>query len=188
MEITLHRYLGKHQNIIHCVGSGEDAVWTWIAMELAEGGDLFDKIEADEGVGEDVAHFYFTQLIGAVSYMHSKGVAHRDIKPENVLLSAEGDLKLADFGLAALFYRNGKARLCNTVCGSPPYIAPEIISGRRSRRLDVLDTGYAANVSDIWSCGVVLFVLLVGNTPWDEPTRCSDEFREYVDTGGRTTD
>ena len=188
MEITLHKYLGKHQNIIHCVGSGEDAVWTWIAMELAEGGDLFDKIEADEGVGEDVAHFYFTQLIGAVSYMHSKGVAHRDIKPENVLLSAEGDLKLADFGLAALFHRNGQARLCNTVCGSPPYIAPEIISGRRSRRLDVLDAGYAANISDIWSCGVVLFVLLVGNTPWDEPTRCSDEFREYVDTGGRTTD
>lgn len=157
-------------------------------MELAEGGDLFDKIEADEGVGEHVAHFYFTQLISAVSYMHSKGVAHRDLKPENILLSAQGDLKLADFGLAALFNRGGKVRLCNTVCGSPPYIAPEIISGRRSKRPDIVDIGYEANISDIWSCGVVLFVLLVGNTPWDEPTRRSDEFKEYVDTNGRTTD
>ncbi len=157
-------------------------------MELAEGGDLFDKIEADEGVGEDIAHFYFSQLINAVGYMHSKGVAHRDIKPENVLLSAEGDLKLSDFGLAALFQKDGQLRLCNTVCGSPPYIAPEIVSGRRSKRADVLDVGYAANICDIWSCGVVLFVLLVGNTPWDEPTMRSEEFKEYVETGGHTTD
>jgi serine/threonine-protein kinase Chk1 len=157
-------------------------------MELAEGGDLFDKIEADEGVGEDIAHFYFSQLVSAVGYMHSMGIAHRDIKPENVLLSAEGDLKLSDFGLAALFKKDGKLRVCNTVCGSPPYIAPEIVSGRRSRRADMLDVGYAANICDIWSCGVVLFVLLVGNTPWDEPTMRSDEFKEYVDTGGHTTD
>ncbi|KAJ4365250.1 Chk1 protein kinase [Neocucurbitaria cava] len=188
MEILLHQHLGKHLNIIHCLGSGEDALWTWIAMELAEGGDLFDKIEADEGVGEDIAHFYFSQLISAVGYMHSKGVAHRDIKPENVLLSAEGDLKLSDFGLAALFKKDGQLRLCNTVCGSPPYIAPEIVSGRRSKRADVLDVGYAANICDVWSCGVVLFVLLVGNTPWDEPTMRSEEFKEYVQTGGHTSD
>lgn len=188
MEIVLHQHLGKHPNIIHCLGSGEDALWTWIAMELAEGGDLFDKIEADEGVGQDIAHLYFSQLVSAVAYMHSKGVAHRDIKPENVLLSAEGDLKLSDFGLAALFKKDGQIRLCNTVCGSPPYIAPEIVSGRRSKRADVLDVGYEANVCDVWSCGVVLFVLLVGNTPWDEPTMRSEEFKEYVDTGGHTTD
>jgi len=187
-EVILHQHLGKHANIIYMLGSGEDALWTWIAMELAEGGDLFDKIEADKGVGEDIAHLYFTQLISAVSYMHSKGVAHRDIKPENVLLSAEGDLKLSDFGLAALFKKDGNLRLCNTVCGSPPYIAPEIVSGRRSRRADLLDVGYAANICDVWSCGIVLFVLLVGNTPWDEPTLGSDEFKEYVETEGHTTD
>jgi serine/threonine-protein kinase Chk1 len=188
MEIVLHQHLGKHHNIIHCLGSGEDPLWTWIAMELADGGDLFDKIEADEGVGQDIAHFYFSQLISAVGYMHSKGIAHRDIKPENVLLSAEGDLKLSDFGLAALFKKDGNLRLCNTVCGSPPYIAPEIVSGLRSKRADVLDSGYYANVSDIWSCGIVLFVLLVGNTPWDEPTKRSLEFKEYVETDGHTTD
>jgi serine/threonine-protein kinase Chk1 len=59
-------------------------------MELADGGDLFDKIEADEGVGEEIAHFYFCQLVSAVSWCHGKGVAHRDIKPENMLLTAEG--------------------------------------------------------------------------------------------------
>lgn len=157
-------------------------------MELAEGGDLFDKIEADEGVGEDIAHLYFSQLVSAVGYMHSKGVAHRDIKPENVLLSAEGDLKLSDFGLAALFKKDGQLRTCNTVCGSPPYIAPEIVSGRRSKRADVLDVGYHPNICDIWSCGVVLFVLLVGNTPWDEPTLRSEEFKEYAENDGHTTD
>ncbi|KAL5120120.1 Chk1 protein kinase [Pleosporales sp. CAS-2024a] len=188
MEIILHSHLKKHPNIIHCLGSGEDTLWTWIAMELAEGGDLFDKIEADVGVGEDIAHFYFSQLVSAVGYMHSLGVAHRDIKPENVLLSAEGDLKLSDFGLAALFKKDGQLRVCNTVCGSPPYIAPEIVSGRRSRRADMLDVGYMANTCDIWSCGVVLFVLLVGNTPWDEPTMQSEEFKEYVETDGHTTD
>ncbi|KAF2872492.1 serine/threonine-protein kinase Chk1 [Massariosphaeria phaeospora] len=188
MEITLHQHLGRHQNIIQCLGSGEDTLWHWIAMELADGGDLFDKIEADEGVGEDIAHFYFTQMINAVGYMHSRGIAHRDLKPENILLSGEGDLKLADFGLAALFKKDGKLRLCNTVCGSPPYIAPEIVSGRRSQRQDILDVGYEANICDVWSCGVVLFVLLVGNTPWDEPTMRSEEYKEYVETAGHTTD
>jgi serine/threonine-protein kinase Chk1 len=188
MEITLHRHLGKHQNIIQCLAHGEDTLWTWIAMELADGGDLFDKIEADVGVGEDVAHFYFTQMVSAVAFMHSKGIAHRDIKPENVLLSGEGDLKIADFGLAALFKKGNDVRTCNTVCGSPPYIAPEIVSGRRSGRADLLDVGYYPNICDIWSCGIVLFVLLVGNTPWDEPTMRSEEYKEYVENDGHTTD
>ncbi|KAF2840630.1 Pkinase-domain-containing protein [Patellaria atrata CBS 101060] len=189
-ELALHKFLGKHQNIIHFLASGEDVSWTWIAMELADGGDLFDKIEADVGVGMDIAHFYFTQLISAVSYMHSKGVAHRDIKPENILLSGEGNLKLADFGLAALFRKVGESqvRLCNTVCGSPPYIAPEIVSGKRHKRQDILASGYAPDICDIWSCGVVLFVLLVGNTPWDEPTQQSYEFNQYVASNGRMGD
>ncbi|KAL9095683.1 MAG: hypothetical protein Q9165_002115 [Trypethelium subeluteriae] len=154
-------------------------------MELAEGGDLFDKVEADEGVGEDIAHFYFTQLIQGISYMHSRGVAHRDIKPENILLSGEGNLKLADFGLAVLFSNNGQTKRSNTVCGSPPYIAPEILQIGRRKTKPGEQGGYQANLTDIWSCGIVLFVLLVGNTPWDEPTSQSYEFQEYVDSQGR---
>ncbi len=183
-EKSLHEHLKRHQNIIRFFVSGQDESWIWIAMELAEGGDLFDKIEADAGVGEDVAHFYFTQLISAVGYMHSMGVAHRDIKPENILLSGEGDLKLADFGMAALFLKDGTKRLCRGICGSPPYIAPEIVTGNPRRA----GAGYEPNVSDLWSCGVVLFVLLVGNTPWDEPTLSSPEFAEYAANQGRAAD
>ena len=156
-------------------------------MELAEGGDLFDKIESDVGVGEDIAHLYFSQLISAVSYMHSKGVGHRDIKPENILLSAEGNLKIADFGLATLFQHNGVKKLCKTSCGSPPYTAPEVVTCD-ARIAKKLGTGYSGDLVDIWSCGVVLFVLLAGNTPWDEPLETSYEFHEYVTSNGRPDD
>lgn len=187
LEIVLHKHLDHHANIVQFFSTGEDHAWRWIAMELAEGGDLFDKIESDVGVGGDIAHLYFQQLVSAVSYMHSKGVGHRDIKPENILLSAEGNLKIADFGLATLFSHNGATKLCRTSCGSPPYTAPEVVAcdSTVSRKLD---QGYRGDLVDIWSCGVVLFVLLVGNTPWDEPSDCSYEFHEYVAANGRPDD
>lgn len=186
LEVTVHRHVSGHNNIIEFYQTGEDDVWRWIAMELAEGGDLFDKIEADEGVGEDVAHVYFSQLVSAVSFMHSKGVGHRDIKPENMLLTADGNLKIADFGLAALFEYKGTRKLSTTFCGSPPYIAPEVISC--SARGQNKGAGYHPHLVDIWSCGIVLFVLLAGNTPWDSPTDESYEFHEYIATNARTTD
>jgi serine/threonine-protein kinase Chk1 len=189
MEVSLHSHIGQHPNIIEWFATGEDTVWKWIAMEYAEGGDLFDKIEADIGVSEDIAHFYFTQLISGVSYMHSKGVGHRDIKPENILLSDSGNLKIADFGLATLFEYHGNTKLSTTMCGSPPYIAPEVITCSKSTQVrGTKALGYAANMVDIWSCGVVLFVLLVGNTPWDEPTTSSWEYDEYTRSNGRSTD
>ena len=156
-------------------------------MELAEGGDLFDKIESDVGVGEDIAHLYFLQLLSAVNYMHQRGIGHRDIKPENMLLSAEGNLKVADFGLATLFEYNGQKKMCTTSCGSPPYTAPEVVTcdHRMKKRLD---QGYQGNLVDIWSCAVVLFVLLVGNTPWDEPLDRSFEYDQYVNSAGRPND
>ncbi|KAL8943345.1 MAG: hypothetical protein Q9216_001120 [Gyalolechia sp. 2 TL-2023] len=187
LEIVLHQHLGYHMNIVQFFNTGEDHTWRWIAMELADGGDLFDKIESDVGIGEDIAHLYFQQLVSAVSYMHSKGVGHRDIKPENMLLSADGNLKIADFGLATLFAHNGVTRLCRTSCGSPPYTAPEVAAGDPilSKKLE---QGYRADLVDIWSCGVVLFVLLVGNTPWDEASQRSYEFLDYVTTKGRPDD
>lgn len=192
METSLHRHIGAHRNIIEFYSHGEDAAWLWIAMELAEGGDLFDKIEADAGVNEDIAHVYFTQLINAVGYMHSKGVGHRDIKPENMLLTAEGELKVADFGMATLFEYGGKKKLAVTLCGSPPYVAPEVLacSSQGSNK----GQGYAADLADIWSCGVVLFTLLAGNTPWSKPVQGRDEYgrlneySEYVQSHGRPDD
>lgn len=187
LEINLHQFLGHHKNIVQFFRAGEDFTWRWIAMELAEGGDLFDKIESDVGVGEDVAHLYFTQLVSAVTYMHSKGVGHRDLKPENILLSAEGNLKIADFGLATLFEYKGEKKLCRTSCGSPPYTAPEVLNCDNGLAKK-LDQGYQGDYVDIWSCGVVLFVLLVGNTPWDEPLDRSYEYDQYVKTNGRPDD
>jgi len=188
MEVSLHSHIGQHPNIIEWFATGEDATWRWIAMEYAEGGDLFDKIEADVGVQEDIAHVYFLQLISGVSFMHSKGVAHRDLKPENILLSATGNLKIADFGMATMFEYKGAKKQSGTMCGSPPYIAPEVLLCAKADKKSPDALKYSADLVDIWSCGVILFVLLVGNTPWDEPTPESWEFQEYVRTNGRSTD
>ncbi|KAK3388795.1 kinase-like domain-containing protein, partial [Sordaria brevicollis] len=191
MEVSLHSHIGQHPNVIEWFATGEDRIWRWIAMEYAEGGDLFDKIEADVGLEEDIAHLYFQQLISGVSFMHSKGVAHRDLKPENILLSESGVLKIADFGMATMFEYKGARKQSSTMCGSPPYIAPEVLhcARQRERRAPASEqTKYSADLVDIWSCGVILFVLLVGNTPWDEPTNGNWEFKEYIRTNGRSTD
>ena len=156
-------------------------------MEFAEGGDLFDKIEADVGVPEDIAHVYFRQLVSGTSFLHSKGVAHRDLKPENILLSESGNLKLADFGMATMFEYKGSRKLSSTTCGSPPYIAPEVLACSRPQP-GTTPKKYNPELVDIWSCGVILFVLLVGNTPWDEPVATSWEFSEYQNTSGHSSD
>ncbi|KAF6818183.1 hypothetical protein CSOJ01_02064 [Colletotrichum sojae] len=189
MEVSLHSHVGQHPNVIEWFASGEDPNWRWIAMEFAAGGDLFDKIEADVGVHENIAHLYFLQLISGVSFIHSKGVAHRDLKPENILLSDAGNLKLADFGMATMFEYKGQRKTSSTLCGSPPYIAPEILACSKAEKNDPSSGNkYSSDLVDIWSCGVILFVLLVGNTPWDEPSNGSWEYQEYVRTNGRSTD
>ncbi len=123
----------------------------------------------DQGVPDDLAHFYFTQLIAGLEYIHAQGITHRDIKPENLLLSATGDLKIADFGLCSVYKYKGKERALKGACGSLPYIAPEMNG-----------TPYKGEGVDVWSAGVVLFALLAGNTPWDEPTRRSPEYEAYL--------
>ncbi|KAK6522788.1 Chk1 protein kinase [Arthrobotrys megalospora] len=177
MEVGLHQHVGAHRNVIEFYASSESEIWRWIAMEFADGGDLFDKIEADVGVQADIAHFYFHQLLAGTEFIHSKGVAHRDIKPENILLDSNGNLKIADFGFATLFKHKGQVKKSTQLVGSPPYVAPEVSEGK----------GYIGDQVDVWSCGVVLFVLLTGNTPWDEPTGRSAEYLQYKSTGGNAT-
>lgn len=111
-----------------------------------------------------------------------------------MLLSDRGDLKLADFGLATQFIapRTGERKKCSMVCGSPPYIAPEILKCGQvnlKRKNDEDKAGYSPDQSDVWSCAIVLFVLLAGNTPWDCPVEEESwEFAEYLRTNGQSED
>ena len=80
----------------------------------------------DVGVPEEIAHYFFYQLMSALNYCHQHGICHRDLKPENLLLDGHGNLKLSDFGLCSVFKYKGKERPLNDACGSPPYAAPEV--------------------------------------------------------------
>ncbi len=135
----------------------------FIVLELITGGELFDKIVAEGRFDEPTARFYFRQLLKGVKYCHGQGVCHRDLKPENLLLDANGLLKISDFGLSALYTGSaedeGRATLLHTTCGTPNYVAPEVLA----------DKGYDGRAADVWSCGVILYVLLAGFLPFDEP-------------------
>ncbi|KAK9478932.1 kinase-like domain-containing protein [Lipomyces japonicus] len=176
-EICLHKLVRNHRHIVNFNDYNENETWLWIKMQAAQGGDLFDKIEPDVGISEEIAQMYFMQLLSAVEYLHGQGVAHRDIKPENILLSGGGNLLLSDFGFAALFKHKGKTRQSTTICGSPPYVAPEILKRRP----------YAPDKSDLWSCGILLFVLLTGCTPWEAPLNDDIDFHEFKKLNGRST-
>lgn len=178
-EMRVHSAL-KHENILEfltasTVEPGTGSLYIpaiYMLLEFAAGGDLFDKIAPDVGVGEDVAHFYFLQLLSGLNFIHSEGVCHRDLKPENILLDAAGTLKISDFGLCSVYKlkESGRTRMLTERCGSLPYVAPELNT----------DKPYAAEPIDAWGIGVILFTMVAGNTPWDEPTARSYEFGRYV--------
>ncbi|KAH9690206.1 CBL-interacting serine/threonine-protein kinase 8 [Citrus sinensis] len=128
----------------------------YIILEFITGGELFDKIVHHGRLSESEARRYFQQLIDGVDYCHSKGVYHRDLKPENLLLDSQGHLKISDFGLSALPEQG--VSLLRTTCGTPNYVAPEVLSHK----------GYNGAAADVWSCGVILYVLIAGYLPFDE--------------------
>ncbi|KAK6163831.1 hypothetical protein DH2020_000695 [Rehmannia glutinosa] len=129
----------------------------YFVMEYAKGGELFNKV-AKGKLKEDIARRYFQQLINAVDFCHSRGVYHRDLKPENILLDENENLKVSDFGLSALSESKRQDGLLHTTCGTPAYVAPEVINRK----------GYDGAKADIWSCGVILFVLLSGYLPFHD--------------------
>ncbi|KAJ6806411.1 putative CBL-interacting protein kinase 5 [Iris pallida] len=155
-EISVMR-LVKHPNIVqlHEVMATKGKIY--FVMEYVRGGELFNKI-AKGKLKEDAARKYFQQLISAVDYCHSRGVYHRDLKPENLLLDENGNLKVSDFGLSALSDCRKQDGLLHTTCGTPAYVAPEVINRK----------GYDGTKADIWSCGVILFVLLAGYLPFQD--------------------
>lgn len=141
----------------------EDASFA-IIMQLVEGGDLFDRIVKRKKYPERDARDVMSHLLSALAYLHARGIAHRDIKPENILLrtaKSDVDVLLTDFGLA-----KGTAvgpHGCRTFCGTPQYLAPEVME--RQNEDDLALGGYDGAAADIWSVGVVLFVLLSGTQP-----------------------
>jgi 5'-AMP-activated protein kinase catalytic alpha subunit len=155
-EISIMR-LVKHPNIIQLFEVMATKSKIYFVIEYAKGGELFKKV-AKGKLREDIAHKYFKQLISAVDYCHSRGVYHRDIKPENILLDENENLKISDFGLSALTESKRQDGLLHTTCGTPAYVAPEVIKRK----------GYDGSKADIWSCGVVLFVLLAGYVPFND--------------------
>ncbi|CAN6251686.1 unnamed protein product, partial [Urochloa humidicola] len=126
-EITTMR-LAAHKNIVelHEVMATRNKIY--FVMEYAKGGELFNKIEKSGKLMEAAAHKYFQQLISAVDYCHSRGVYHRDLKPENLLLDEDENLKISDFGLSALSESKRQDGLLHTTCGTPAYVAPEVIT------------------------------------------------------------
>ncbi|XP_062186588.1 CBL-interacting protein kinase 21-like isoform X1 [Phragmites australis] len=155
-EITTLQLL-KHPNVVRLCEVSASKTKIYMVLEYVNGGELFDKIALKGKVSEKEGRKLFQQLMDAVSYCHEKGVYHRDLKPENVLVDAKGNIKVSDFGLSALPQNQRKDGLLHTTCGSPNYIAPEVL----------LNRGYDGSMSDIWSCGVILYVMLTGNLPFD---------------------
>ena len=145
-----------HPNIIKTYKISETPKKYYIIMEYCEGGELFDYIVEKERLDEFESSIFFYQLINALDYIHSKGVAHRDLKPENLLLSQNKNIKIIDFGLSN-FFETGVGGLA-TPCGSPSYASPEIIKG------EIYD-GFKI---DVWASGIILFAMLCGYLPFDD--------------------
>lgn len=143
----------NHPHIIRLHKVIRENGYTCLILELATGGELFDYIMQSGKLDEDEARVLFRQILSGVQYSHANLVAHRDLKPENLLLDENGDIKITDFGLSNVLKPGS---LFNTWCGSPVYTPPEV----------VLRKQYNGISMDIWSLGVVLYVLVTGGMPW----------------------
>lgn len=153
METEIMKNL-DHPNIVKLCEVMEDANCYYLVMELCTGGELFDFIVDNEYVTEREVAGIMRQIMSAVRYMHGQSICHRDLKPENFLLGEKGKtdvIKVIDFGLAC---RVNRGEVLRTKAGSPYYVAPEVLAGRYNRECD------------IWSCGVVMFILFSGEPPF----------------------
>jgi 5'-AMP-activated protein kinase, catalytic alpha subunit len=126
-------------------------------MEYCSSGELFDYIVQHQRLHEKAAVRIFQQIIAGIEYIHKSGVCHRDLKPENLLLDYDKTLKLVDFGLSNLY--DPPDGLLKTACGSPCYAAPEMIAGKK----------YEGLKTDIWSSGVILYAMVAGFLPFEDP-------------------
>ena len=160
-----------HPNIIKTYKVIENEKNYFIIMEYCQGGELFNYIVDKEKLDENEASMFFFQLINALEYIHSLGIAHRDLKPENLLLIKNKIIKIIDFGLSNYF--NGEHNL-ETPCGSPSYASPEIIKGE----------AYNGFCIDIWAAGIIMFAMLCGYLPFDDDEEEEDDSNEENKSDG----
>lgn len=155
-EISVMKLL-KHPHCVQLFDVLQTQNHIYLVLELVTGGELFDRILSAKRFDEDTGRRFFQQMVVALHYCHRNGVAHRDLKPENLLVDDKDNIKLTDFGLANI--QKPVDKLLQTVCGTPNYVAPEVLK----------EVGYNGIAADVWSAGVILFVMLSGYLPFDDP-------------------
>ncbi|KAK7388078.1 hypothetical protein VNO78_22883 [Psophocarpus tetragonolobus] len=148
----------RHPNVVRLYEVLASKAKIYMVLEYVNGGELFHIIASKGKLTEREGRKVFQQMIDGVSYCHTRGVFHRDLKLENVLVDNKGNIKITDFGLSALPQHLRADGLLHTTCGSPNYVAPEVLANK----------GYHGATSDTWSCGVILYVILVGYLPFDD--------------------
>uniref|UniRef100_A0A668AHX9 non-specific serine/threonine protein kinase n=1 Tax=Myripristis murdjan TaxID=586833 RepID=A0A668AHX9_9TELE len=152
-EVRIMKSL-NHPNIVQLFEVIETEKTLYLIMEYASGGEVFDYLVSHGRMKEKEARAKFRQIVSAVHYCHQKNIVHRDLKAENLLLDADSNVKIADFGFSNEFTMGSKL---DTFCGSPPYAAPELFQGKK----------YDGPEVDIWSLGVILYTLVSGSLPFD---------------------
>ncbi|KAK6541234.1 Cell cycle serine/threonine-protein kinase cdc5/MSD2 [Orbilia ellipsospora] len=153
-ELQVHKTM-EHPNIVRFKECFEDPQNVYMILELCNNKSLMDLLRKRKFFTEPEARYFLIQMLGAVKYMHSRNVIHRDLKLGNIFLDEDMNVKIGDFGLAALLIDGTERK--NTICGTPNYIAPEVLFGK--------DEGHSFEV-DLWSLGIILYAMLVGKPPF----------------------
>ena len=152
-EIMVQSHL-YHPNITRLLEVLDSKDFVYLILEYESGGELFERLQKHQTT-ESESRILFRQLLSAIQYCHVNGVVHRDLKPENLLLDQNGNIKIIDFGFANILRQGSKLE---TFCGSPEYAPPEMIARKT----------YSGQEADIWSMGVILYILICGKLPFED--------------------
>ncbi|KAF9701658.1 hypothetical protein EKO04_000029 [Ascochyta lentis] len=167
-ELGVHLRLGAHPNVVNLLQSFETQNHIYLVLEYCSNGDLYEAIRFDKGPLEtEHVRDFMMQLVGAVEFIHSKGIYHRDIKPENIFLTQDGSMKLGDFGLATSDYWSWEIAV-----GSDRYMAPE--------QYDPTNAGYSTAKADIWAIGICLLNVLFQRNPFAVPAQSDPLYADFV--------